>query len=95
LAEIIEDSENSEGIGAGESWEGCLIDDKGTGDKMGALEVGKVSWGRGRVGSTKVAKESGSECVKNKSAFTRAAYSCDAGEESKGDGSVDILKVMG
>jgi len=94
LAEIIEDSENSEGIGTGESWEGCLINDKGTGDKIGALEVGKVSWSGGRVGSTEVAKESGSECIKNKSAFTRATYPCDAGEESEGDRGVDILKVM-
>jgi hypothetical protein len=51
LAEIIENSENSEGIGTGESWERCLIDDKSTGDKMGALEVGEVSWSGGRVGS--------------------------------------------
>ena len=94
MAEIIEDSENSEGIGTGESWEGCLIDDKGTGDKMGALELGKVSWSRGRVGATEVSKESGSQCIENKSAFTRATYPCNAGEESEGDRGVDILKVM-
>ena len=95
MAEIIEDSENSEGIGTGESWEGCLIDDKGTGDKMGALELGKVSWSRGRVGATEVAKESGSQCIENKSAFTRATYPCNAGEESEGDRGVDIFKVVG
>ena len=95
MAEIIEDSENGEGIRTGEPWEGCLIDNKGTGDKMGALEVGKVSWSGGRVRSIEVAKKSGSECIKNKSAFTRATYPCDAAEESEGDRGVDILKVMG
>ena len=95
MAEIIEDSENGERIRTREPWQGCLIDNKGTGDKMGALELGKVSWSRGRVGATEVSKESGSQCIENKSAFTRATYSCDAGEESEGNGCVDILKVMG
>jgi hypothetical protein len=95
LAQFIENSENGEGIGAGEAGEGCLIDDEGTREEVNAFELGEGSWGGSRVGASEVAEEGRSECIKNKSAFTRATYPCDAGEESEGDRGVDIFKVVG
>ena len=79
MAQFIENSENGERIRAGEAVEGCLIDDEGAREEVSAFELGEGSWGGSRVGASEVSKESGSQCVENKSAFTRATDPCDAG----------------
>jgi hypothetical protein len=91
LAQFIENSENGEGIRAGEAGEGCLIDDEGAREEVSAFELGEGSWGRSRVGASEVSEEGRSEGIKNEGTFTRATYPCDAGQVSKGDGGIDCF----
>ena len=82
MAQFIENSENGEGIGAGEAGEGCLIDDEGTREEVSAFELGEGSWGGSRVEASEVAEEGRSECIENERTFARAADPCNAGQVS-------------
>lgn len=69
MAQFIENSENGEGIGAGEAGERCLIDDEGAREEGSAFELGEGSWGGSGVGTTEVAEKGRSEGIKNEGAF--------------------------